>query len=233
LPTKIVVHETFSTIQGEALNTGRPTTFVRVVGCNLSCFYCDTGYRPQDNRALIPREDYTVNELVQRILYLKNPYVCFTGGEPLLYQDLLWNVIEKLSLHPLFQHNGIAFNFETNGAVEINRSFLTRKDYKVAYTMDIKPFVFKKHKDTYEHNLDVLDSTCGDEVKIVIASESDLLLADKLINEHRTLDFVLSPIFDLDGKTFLTSELICDYIKDTKYPNVRIGIQTHKMLGQQ
>ena len=38
------VIEIFESIQGEARNQGKLTTFIRLAGCNLDCSYCDTRY---------------------------------------------------------------------------------------------------------------------------------------------------------------------------------------------
>ena len=38
----LVIHEIYSSIQGESTFAGLPCTFVRTTGCNLRCAWCDT-----------------------------------------------------------------------------------------------------------------------------------------------------------------------------------------------
>ena len=38
----LVIHEIYSSIQGESTFAGLPCTFVRTTGCNLRCVWCDT-----------------------------------------------------------------------------------------------------------------------------------------------------------------------------------------------
>ncbi|MFA5614798.1 MAG: 7-carboxy-7-deazaguanine synthase, partial [Methanoculleus sp.] len=40
----MIVSELFRSLQGEGKNQGRPCTFIRLVGCNLRCAWCDTSY---------------------------------------------------------------------------------------------------------------------------------------------------------------------------------------------
>ena len=40
---KLVIAEMFAdTLQGEGINTGVPSTFIRLQGCTLQCVWCDT-----------------------------------------------------------------------------------------------------------------------------------------------------------------------------------------------
>ena len=38
------VVEIFSSIQGEGIYTGRPAIFIRLCGCGLQCYFCDTDF---------------------------------------------------------------------------------------------------------------------------------------------------------------------------------------------
>lgn len=81
------VQETFYTIQGEGPHAGRPAVFLRLAGCNLRCYFCDTDFESQDTI----RE---VEHLGDEILALwpgtsvvdgaVRPLLVITGGEPLL-----------------------------------------------------------------------------------------------------------------------------------------------------
>ena len=44
----MIVSEIFTSIQGEGINMGKPSVFLRLWGCNLSCGYTHTskGWKP-------------------------------------------------------------------------------------------------------------------------------------------------------------------------------------------
>lgn len=73
----VVAGSPFSTIQGEGPYAGHPATFIRLHGCNLRCWFCDTEFSaPNDPQ-------YRVDRLVQLVRGMKNELVVITGGEPL------------------------------------------------------------------------------------------------------------------------------------------------------
>lgn len=77
---KLNVIEVFYTIQGEGPYAGMPSVFVRLAGCNLRCYFCDTDFESGANLM-------EVNELVDMIkkhARNKTRLVVITGGEPLI-----------------------------------------------------------------------------------------------------------------------------------------------------
>jgi 7-carboxy-7-deazaguanine synthase len=79
------IAELYPSIQGEGLLTGTRSVFVRVSGCNLRCRYCDTPYASGKPEG----EDLSVEDLVDRIVGLGLSHVVLTGGEPMLFAELI------------------------------------------------------------------------------------------------------------------------------------------------
>ncbi len=79
------VAEVFSSLQGEGLWAGTPSTFVRVSGCNLRCGWCDTPYASWHPEGPIR----TVESLVEEVRQASNEHVVLTGGEPMLFEPII------------------------------------------------------------------------------------------------------------------------------------------------
>ncbi|MFH5804393.1 7-carboxy-7-deazaguanine synthase QueE [Alienimonas sp. DA493] len=73
--------EVFRSIQGEGELAGTDSLFVRTIGCNLRCRWCDT---PYTSHAPERGERVAVDDLAERILNEDCEHVVLTGGEPLL-----------------------------------------------------------------------------------------------------------------------------------------------------
>lgn len=75
------VKEIFQTIQGEGPLSGEPCVFVRLEGCNLKCWFCDTDFENgrQMHVAQILGE---VEALMPDSPLGKKPLCVLTGGEP-------------------------------------------------------------------------------------------------------------------------------------------------------
>lgn len=116
------VKEIFFSIQGEGAQSGRPAVFCRFSGCNLwsgreedrpdsICNFCDTDFVGVNSDG---GKFKTAEELVQAIgstwpNELPNPYVIFTGGEPLLQLDE--------TVTGLMSQAGFETGVETNGTL--------------------------------------------------------------------------------------------------------------------
>jgi 7-carboxy-7-deazaguanine synthase len=106
--------EIFQSIQGEGPAMGRPATFVRLAGCNLSCEGCDT--------PLVAGRDLVPAELAEAI---SGGRVVITGGEPALQREELAVLVDRL-----FQ-KGLELHLETNGTIDIPEELLDKFHYVV------------------------------------------------------------------------------------------------------
>ena len=77
------INEIFYSIQGEGIQSGLPTIFIRLTGCNLRCSYCDTKY------AYIKGKHLSIDEISLKLKEFPCNTVCITGGEPLLHENIL------------------------------------------------------------------------------------------------------------------------------------------------
>src|SRR5262245_21373995 len=79
------IAEIYRSVQGEGLLTGVPSVFVRTIGCNLRCWFCDTPYtswRPEGR-------DMTVAEIVAHGEECETRHVVVTGAQPMHHSGLI------------------------------------------------------------------------------------------------------------------------------------------------
>ena len=72
------INEAFVTIQGEALYTGVPSVFVRLMGCKVGCPWCDTKHTWTAD----PKDLVTIGAMVDK-KHESPAYSEMTGGEPM------------------------------------------------------------------------------------------------------------------------------------------------------
>lgn len=99
------ISEMFSSIQGEGNYLGVPATFIRFVGCNLKCSFCDTKKTWDGKPVFI---ELSIEEIVTRTVSFNNALVVITGGEPCL-QKYLQDLIDQLRIrnfHVAVETNG-------------------------------------------------------------------------------------------------------------------------------
>ncbi len=92
------VNEIFKSIQGEGPNFGKPAIFLRTAQCNLKCTWCDTKYTWDWKNYDFQKEvkEMTIDEVKDAILELEIKHLVITGGEPLLQQDDLADLLSFL-----------------------------------------------------------------------------------------------------------------------------------------
>jgi 7-carboxy-7-deazaguanine synthase len=101
------VQEVFYTLQGEATFAGQPAVFVRLGGCNLHCYWCDTDFESSTYRP-------TLDELVANVESVRPPVcdlIVITGGEPM-----------RQNIIPFIQRlldKGLRIQIETSGSLNL------------------------------------------------------------------------------------------------------------------
>ena len=136
--------EIFETVQGEGPNLGVPSLFIRTGGCNLRCQFkgeaCDTPYAVFTNKQLDKKNpslkygygvwhDMTVHTLSYLIAHQNIRHIVWTGGEPLLWQDEILEIINMLD--ESFSHE-----FESNGTIVLIDSL--RRKNNVNFNLSVK-----------------------------------------------------------------------------------------------
>ncbi|MFA6423570.1 MAG: radical SAM protein [Patescibacteria group bacterium] len=201
------VIETFLSIQGEGIDSGLLTYFVRFSGCNLRCTYCDTKY------AYSGGIEMTIDEIINKIKKSKVKKVCVTGGEPLIQPE-----IEKLS-NKLINDNYF-INIETNGSIELPD---WTKQKNISISMDLKCPSSGMDKKMNYGNIDKLDSK--DSVKFIIGNDEDYKFAKKWSEKIRFANIIFNPVYGQMDLKKLAQDVI-----DDQLVNVRMGVQLHKII---
>lgn len=116
-PTNLLISEIFKSIQGEGVNLGAPSIFLRLGVCNLQCTWCDTPYTWKegftDYKEMSAAEVLKKIETLRKGTKIKN--LVITGGEPLLQQAKLIPLLSKLNMD---------MEFETNGSMKLTADML-------------------------------------------------------------------------------------------------------------
>ena len=92
------INEIFKSIQGEGPNFGKPAIFLRTAQCNLKCTWCDTKYTWDWKNYDYAKEvkEMTIEEIKEQLIDLEIKHLVITGGEPLLQQDDLADLLSFL-----------------------------------------------------------------------------------------------------------------------------------------
>ncbi len=231
---KLPVAERFVSINGEGPFAGKPSAFIRFVGCNLTCSYCDTRWACD---LKCPCEWLDAWALAQWVSEIGVHHVTLTGGEPLLHPilgELLRRLVNGSGPHdlPYELPEDLVVEIETNGSVSLNRigallNFLPKsQSERIVFTVD-----YKLPGSGMESKMDRgVFASLGerDAVKFVVSDRKDLdrmrVVAEKLNLWNRTQVFV-SPVFGA-----IEPAQIARYLIDNKLFGARLQLQLHKVV---
>lgn len=209
----LAITEIVSSVQGEGKFTGFPTTFVRLAGCNLKCSFCDTAYANKGRKKRM-----SIQTILNYIFKMGNQYICITGGEPLLQEEVYTLIYELVD-------RGYNVTIETNGAVEIEDYGYLRS---FSYCMDIK--CPSSGMDSHNKYSNLANLIAKDEVKFVVKDLEDYTFAKEVIRKYPTkASFIFSPVMNRDGTS--SAKNLAEWITVDKIPKAKLGVQVHKLIG--
>ena len=97
------VMETFYSLQGEGVHSGKPAFFIRLAGCDVGCSWCDV----KDSWDAGQHPHRSVAELVQEAKDSGTEIVVVTGGDPFMYNlNQLKNALQAAGLHTHLETSG-------------------------------------------------------------------------------------------------------------------------------
>ena len=207
-PLSLRITEVFTSLQGEALTSGLPTTFVRLTGCPLRCVYCDSEY------AFHGGTQRSIDDLVGEVLDTYVPRVCVTGGEPLA-QPNCWALLQRLC------DAGLEVSLETSGAMDI-----VGIDERVSIVLDLKTPGSGESSRNLLSNLALIQPK--DQIKVVVTSDDDFRWFELFCDQNPSVFHAgvvwISPSYDEIDLQRLASLII-----SSRHP-YRMQLQLHKLI---
>ena len=237
------VIEIFASIDGEGSRQGLLTTFLRLHDCNIRCSYCDTTYSYGIDSIFT---EMTVAEVADVIESLGNHRITITGGEPLLQEAAVVELIDELNRRKALKIQNSPSNQSDLTRINDVDKFDKRKipnisyyDFNIETNGTILPSF---HRDnvwfTYDYktlsslaeesmNIDIFKvATERDLIKFVVGSPEDLDCMRRIIDQYPTAaQIYVSPVW---GQ--IEAVLIIDYMKAYNLQNVRFQLQIHKFV---
>jgi 7-carboxy-7-deazaguanine synthase len=245
------IQEVFSSIQGEGPWIGERQIFVRFLGCDIQCGYCDTPaavrFEADDpgqkycrvqtssdssefEQVLNPITSHALTEFCLRLI-IPGPSsprrtISLTGGEPLLHGDFLreWLPQVKGSFRIYLETNGIHADIMQNIRDLVD---VVSMDFKLPSATGLQPF--------WEEHKQFLSTAQGKSlfVKIVVTRDTkkdDLLTSARIIaGFDGSIPLIIQPA----GGEFAPEPKLLIEFQDAALgiiPDVRVIPQAHKIL---
>ena len=172
------ISEIFESIQGEGNNAGKPAVFLRIAECNLKCVWCDTKYTWDWKNYDYSKEvnEMSIKEVRQSLEQFRVRHLVITGGEPLMQQDDLAELLTFLK--PKFY-----VEVETNGTILPNNALSVLVDqWNVSPKTKNSGNPLEMCEDNECYTFFSKKKNCY--FKYVVESEDDLIEINQLISKH-------------------------------------------------
>ncbi len=170
----------FFSLQGEGATIGRPSVFVRLMGCSVGCVWCDTKYSWSGP----PVEERRISEILDFCAAHAGAQVVVTGGEPLESPQFAPLVA---SLHEA----GLRIEVETAGHVPPDANALERvSQWNVSPKLASARIAQEKRPQT----LDWLRRAKEAYLKFVVHGEEELEEVEAMLAAYGLDDFPRSRV---------------------------------------
>ena len=172
------ISEIFESIQGEGNNAGKPAVFLRTAECNLKCVWCDTKYTWDWKNYDYSKEvnEMSIKEVRQSLEQFRIRHLVITGGEPLMQQDDLAELLTFLK--PKFY-----VEVETNGTILPNNALSVLVDqWNVSPKTKNSGNPLEMCEDNECYTFFSKKKNCY--FKYVVESEEDLIEINQLISKY-------------------------------------------------
>lgn len=227
---RVRITEIFSSLQGEGPYMGERHIFVRFEACHMACDYCDEKGKKSKEMSL-----EAILDKAARLERKSGPHACvsLTGGEPLVDADFLRSLCEAL------KKRKFRILLETSGVLWRQLSKVRSACDIIA--MDLKLPSVTGQKDFLAEHRKFLDLVKRKKVyiKIVISRNMDLREYDKHLRMVARVapqtPVFLQPVSGRE-KVYPDPALMrfLDKLQRTGaklLPDVRVGIQLHKLMN--
>ena len=235
--TRAKISEIFTSIEGEGILFGTKTMFVRLAGCPLKCYWCDTPYAlPMDSGIDYPIDE--VKEVISKSLQPNTYKVNFTGGEPLVQYEAV------SELAKFVRQKGLRIYLES-ACYDAGR-FAKVLPYidlcKVEFKLRDSKVVHEEHygnliKNELECLKHAISSGKPTYIKVVVTNSSNLkefkqvtYEVFKIAGPSELAGFIIQPSYTIDEPTL---DVLFGFY-DAVYPlfdQVRVVPQLHKIIG--
>jgi organic radical activating enzyme len=172
------ISEIFESVQGEGVNIGKPSVFLRTALCNLTCNWCDTKYtwdwKNYDYATEV--KEMSIHDIKDQIEKSNKNHLVITGGEPLLQQDGLSKLLDELD-------SGYFVEVETNGTIIPNNKL---QDRVSQWNVSPKLSTSGNRFGTYEKDscYRFFASLKNSYFKYVVKNENELQEVESLIDKY-------------------------------------------------